>query len=157
MIRNIIRIILIILLISTCYVIFGFSNQNAEESSSISRKITEMITDNINWIQEKPEEEKEKIISKIETIIRKIAHFSIYMIVGILVMTLLSTYNIKQKNRILYSTIFGFIYAVTDEIHQAFTPGRAPMVTDVIIDTMGVISGIFFVIIVIKIYNKIKK
>lgn len=35
--------------------------------------------------------------------------------------------------------------------------GRSPMVTDVIIDGMGVLLGILLVLLVIKLYNKLKK
>lgn len=78
---NIIRGILILLLIWTFTVIFGFSNQGAEESASISGKITEIITSKIKYIKEKEPEEKEKILIRIERIIRKLAHFTIYTIV----------------------------------------------------------------------------
>lgn len=78
---NIEKIILIILLLCTFRIIFGFSSQNAIESSGVSRKITIMITKNIKAIKDKTENEKEKIIHKVESVIRKIAHFSIYTVV----------------------------------------------------------------------------
>ena len=78
---NIIRAILIVLIISTFFVIFGFSSQNSEESGGISKKITQIITSKIKSIQNKPQNEKEKILTRIESIIRKLAHFSIYMVV----------------------------------------------------------------------------
>ena len=59
---NIIRGIIIILLIGTFYVIFGFSSQNGSESSGISKKITISLTENIKTIQEKPKEEQEKTV-----------------------------------------------------------------------------------------------
>jgi len=79
--KNIIRGILILLLFCTFGIIFGFSSQNAEKSGGISQKITEVLTSKMKWIQEKPETEKEQILNRIESIIRKIAHFSIYTIV----------------------------------------------------------------------------
>ncbi len=78
---NITRAILIILLLSTCSIIFSFSSQNATKSKGISRKVTEIVTKSIKSIQEKNETEKEEILSHIERIIRKIAHFSIYTVV----------------------------------------------------------------------------
>ena len=33
-------------------------------------------------------------------------------------------------------------YAATDEFHQIFVPGRAGMVTDVMIDSSGALAGI---------------
>ncbi len=152
---NILRVILIILLIGTFSIIFGFSSQDSEKSSGISRKVTEIITNPIKSIQEKPQQEKEQILSRIESVVRKIAHFSIYTVVGFLLMALFSTYKLEEMNRFSYSLIIGVIYASSDEIHQCFTPGRGPQITDVIIDTMGVLLGILLVILVIKIYKKI--
>ncbi len=64
-------------------------------------------------------------------------------------MSLMSTYKIKQKNRICISAIIGLLYAISDEIHQAFIPGRGPLVSDVFIDFSGVIMGIFIAYIII--------
>ncbi len=153
---NILRMILIVLLIGTFGLIFGFSSQDAKESSGVSRKVTETITKGIKSIQEKPKDEKEKIISRIEHIIRKIAHFSIYAVVGALLMALFKTYKLKEINSISYSLILGTIYAISDEIHQCFIPGRGPQVTDVIIDSIGVLFGILLLIFVIKIFEKKK-
>ena len=76
-------------------------------------------------------------------------------------MAFISTYQIKEKNRIIISTIIGIIYACSDEIHQSFVPGRSPMITDVMIDTMGVILGILLIttikLIIQKYQEKLKK
>ena len=151
---NIIRAILITLLIGTFGIIFGFSSQNSTQSAGISRKITNVIITNIKSIEEKDDASKEEILSKIEHIIRKIAHFSIYTLVGILLMSLCKTYKLKEFDRFSISLISGLIYASSDEIHQAFVPGRGPMLTDVLIDTSGVTVGILLVIVIFKIYKK---
>ena len=68
-------------------------------------------------------------------------------------MSLMSTYNnIKGKNKILISLIVGFLYASSDEFHQYFIPGRGAMVTDVLIDTLGVSFGIALVLTIKKLY-----
>ena len=151
----VIRIILIIMLFATFGIIFGFSYQNAEKSSSISRKITIAITKNIKSIQEKPEKEKASIISRIEKVVRKLAHFSIYTILGIILMAIFSTAKAKALNRLGASLIVGIILATSDEIHQCFVPGRGPLFTDVIIDGLGVLYGILVVMLVQKIYVRI--
>lgn len=151
---NIIRAILIIALITTFITIFGFSNQNSETSGGISQKVTEYVTKYIPSIQEMEEIEKEEVIDKIETAIRKLAHFSIYTLVGILLMSLMSTYKIKQIDKISISLIVGIIYAISDEIHQAFIPGRGPQLADVILDSMGVLTGIVLIILVLEIVRK---
>lgn len=117
----ILRIFLVIMLLCTFGMIFGFSGQDAKKSSSVSRMVTEAITKNIKSIQEKPEKEKQSILSRIEKIIRKIAHFSIYTIVGFLLMALFETFNIKEIDRFATSLIIGVVYASSDEIHQCFT------------------------------------
>ena len=151
---NIIRGILITALIAIFVTIFGFSNQNSETSSGLSRKVTNFVVEIVPTIKNMPEAEKEKVVDRIESIVRKIAHYSIYTLVGILLMSLMSTYKLKELDRIAVSLIIGVIYASTDEIHQAFVPGRGPLVTDVILDSMGVLTGIFIVMLVLKIYGK---
>ena len=153
---KILRAILIILLLGIFYIIFGFSGQEGEKSGSISRQITEAVTKNIKQIQTLEETQKEITLKKIEHIIRKLAHFSLYTVVGILMMSLMSTYNIEQIKRYGVSLGVGMIYAISDEIHQSFIPDRTPAVGDVFIDTCGVIFGIILVRVVMLIILKVK-
>lgn len=155
--KNILRAILMLLLLSTFFIIFGFSSQDGEKSGNISKKITEEIITRIPQIQEKEQNEREAITLRIEKVIRKIAHFSIYTAVGLLLMALISTFEMKEKNRIIMSLIIGIIYASSDEIHQSFVPERSPMITDVMIDTMGVMLGILLIMLGKAIIKKYKK
>ncbi len=153
---NILRAILIILLIMLFMTIFNFSSQDGEESGSLSREVTNRVTKDIKSIQELEKNKKEKVLGEIEHVIRKIAHFSIYTLVGILMMSLMSTYDLKQIKRVGISFGVGVLYAISDEIHQSFTPDRTPLVSDVCIDSCGVIVGIIIVIILLKLVQKIK-
>ena len=153
---NIFRIIVIILLIGTFRIIFGFSSQTGEKSGTISRQVTEFVTKDIEAIQKLETNEKEIVLKKIEHVIRKLAHFSLYTVVGILVMSLMTTYKIEQIKRISISLLTGVLYAISDEVHQSFVPGRGAMFQDVLIDTLGVTFGILIVIVIIKIYLYIK-
>ncbi len=152
---NILRGILIILLFGTFFLIFGFSNQNATESSGISEKVSESIVNIFN--SNESNETKMQLISNIEPIIRKIAHFSIYTVVGILLMALASTYNFDLKSRIYGCLLIGFIYACSDEIHQLFVDGRSGEFRDVLIDTCGVLTGICICLGILKLFYKIIK
>lgn len=154
---NIIRIILIILLFITFARIFSFSNQNGVQSSGVSRKVTKILTNNIKKVQAMSKEEKEIFMNNAEKIIRKLAHFSIYTVVGFLMMALMSTYNAKTIIRVSISFGIGVIYAISDEIHQYFIPGRSGRVFDVIIDSFGVLTGICIIMIILYIITKIKK
>ena len=152
---NIIRIILIMALIVTFCIIFGFSNQDSKTSGGMSQKITDFVIKFIPSIQQTEENQKEEIIDRIESVIRKIAHFSIYTLVGFLLMSLMGTYKMKEIDQIGTSLIIGVIYASTDEIHQAFIPGRGPQITDVMLDSLGVLTGIFIAILLLEIFRKI--
>lgn len=145
---KILRIVLIILLLGIFYIIFGFSSQNGEKSSGLSKKVTEII---VEKILKTSKEENQNIMNSLEVIIRKLAHFSIYTILGLLLMGLISTYNIEEKKRIYITMIIGILYASSDEIHQSFIPGRSAQVTDVMIDTIGVASGMCLILLLLKI------
>ena len=152
---NIIRAILIILLLATFVRIFCFSNQNGTKSSGVSRKFTEIVTSNIKKVQNMPKSEKELFLEHTEKIIRKLAHFSIYTVVGLLMMSLMNTYKLKQSKRIWISLIVGVLYASSDEIHQYFVPGRSARLFDVGIDTLGVLTGILIYLVLRKLINKV--
>ena len=150
---NIIRGILILLLAGTFFLIFGFSSQNATESSGISKKVSEAIVEITN--KNDTVQEKNKIVKMLEPIIRKLAHFSIYTVVGFLLMTLCFTYKIDINKKILITMILGIIYACSDELHQTFVAGRSGEARDVLIDTSGVFIGICISYTLYKIRTKI--
>lgn len=152
--KNVLRGILIVLLLCTFYIIFGFSSQDGEKSGGISKRITDFILEKSSKYNSLEISEKEQVNKRTERVIRKIAHFSIYTLVGFLLMALLSTYeNIKRKNQIYISTMLGISYAISDEIHQSFTPGRGPKITDVFIDSLGVFFGIIVILLIVEIIN----
>lgn len=155
--KIILRIIFLILLCSTFFVIFDFSAQTGQESSSLSSKVTRTLIDIFPYTKNLSVETKEILIEQSEIVIRKLAHLTIYTLVGIFIMSFMYTYNIKLKIQFGTSLLVGLIYAITDEIHQSFVPERGPSVTDVCIDLCGVLLGICIVILIITIYNKIKK
>ena len=153
---NLLRIVLLILLFGTFYIIFGFSSQDGEESGDISSRVTEFILEKSNTYKNIEENRQDEIFERTEKIIRKIAHLSIYALVGSLLMGLVSTFKLKEKTRILISLILGVLYAASDEIHQLFSPGRSAQITDVYIDTLGVLVGIFVILLFIKVFEKMK-
>ena len=134
--------------------VFRFSNQGGTESSSTSAKVTKVIVDVV--VNDKKEENKVQIANKIEKVVRKFAHYTIYTIGGVLIMNYAYTTDKTKKQQTFGSLLFGTFYAVTDEVHQYFVPGRSARVFDVGIDTLGVITGIIIFTIIISIINKIR-
>lgn len=154
---NIIRIVLFILILTTFITIFRFSSQDGQTSSSLSKEVTEKVTKRINKIQNLEETERKNVLSRIEKIIRKIAHFSLYTLVGILLMSLACTYEFTEFKRGGISFLIGLMYACLDELHQFFISERSAQITDVMIDSMGVLFGILLVMLIYKIYTSRKE
>lgn len=149
-----IKVVKIILIIIWMITVFRFSNQGGTESSSTSAKVTKVIVDVV--VNDKKEENKVQFANKIEKVVRKFAHYTIYTIGGVLIMNYAYTTDKTKKQQTFGSLLFGAFYAATDEVHQYFVPGRSARVFDVGIDTLGVITGIIIFTIIISIINKIR-
>ena len=139
------RIIYAILIIINCIIIFNFSAQNAEKSSKTSNVIVNKIVTDIS--KKNTKIEKENIANNVTFIVRKAAHFSIYTLLGILLMSEANTFKINTKTKLLICLLFGLLYAASDEFHQKFVSGRSSEIRDVCIDTLGVLFGNLLVII----------
>lgn len=143
------RILFLIILTITFYIIFSFSAQDGEKSGTLSEKITEIIVNIISKIKTMDDSTKIFYIQKLHPIIRKLAHFSIYTVVGFSIMGFMCTFDIRNVFKFITSFSIGVIYAITDEIHQSFIPGRCASIMDVGIDSLGVLTGIFGLIVLI--------
>lgn len=136
------RKILVTILIIWMVVIFGFSNQNVVSSLSLSDKVASTIIDVVVKVKKKEitPQEKTKMIKNTRVVIRKTAHFTEYFILGILVFKIFEMYGVQRT--LVYSIIFCFLYACSDELHQLFSDGRSAKVLDVLIDTGGSVLSI---------------
>lgn len=152
-----IKIIFGILVFIWMAIVFNFSNQPAETSTNTSGNTIKAIINIFPNIRNLEENEKEQIVSNLQPIVRKLAHFSIYTLGGILIYILINTYDIENKRKVIYSFIIGGIYAVTDEFHQLFISGRSCEFRDVCIDSSGVLLGILIIIFFMKIKLKLDK
>ncbi|BEP30309.1 VanZ family protein [Helicovermis profundi] len=128
-------------------VIFAFSSQLATDSGHLSNGITKFIIGIIKKIL--PGDSFD--IRLFEHYVRKLAHFTVYFVLGIFTMNAFSTIKIKGKKQIVYVLVLCALYALTDEFHQIFVPGRGPAIKDVLIDTGGAGFGILVYIIIYKI------
>lgn len=78
-------------------------------------------------------------------IIKKTAHIVEYAVFTTFLYRALYAGGISKKEAGIYSVILAFLYGASDEFHQSFTPGREPKVRDVIFDTIGAMSAIYFI------------
>ena len=143
------RILFLVMLAIAFYAIFNFSAQNGEISGSLSQKVTEFIVEIVSKIKTMDVSTKLYYVQKLHPIIRKLAHFSIYTVVGFSVMGFMCTFDIRNIFKVVISFLVGLIYAISDEIHQYFIPDRFASVKDVLIDSAGVLTGIFILVILI--------
>lgn len=151
------QIIKFVLVLIWMIIVFSFSNQPGTESSNTSSEFTEKIINIITFSFNLTQDEKIKVITKIEPIVRKLAHYSLYTIGGILIINFVNTYKLKVSKKVLISIMIGAIYAGTDEFHQYFIVGRKASLTDVGIDTLGVITGVCMFLCLLKVMGIIRK
>ena len=149
-----IKILKIILIMIWMITIFIFSSQKGTESGDTSRKFTIII---IQIITGKTLELNSPFVESVQLFIRKFAHFTIYAIGGFLIMNYADSTNKTMKQKMLYSISFGGTYAIIDEIHQFFVPGRSGNIIDVGIDTLGVITGVLIFVVLKSLIEKIAR
>lgn len=109
-------------------VIFYFSHQSGDASMQLSDGILDSFKSLFqNFLD----------YHTLSYIVRKIAHFTEYFILGLLIYHLVKQYCVISKTEIIWMILFCVIYAMSDEFHQVFIGGRSPKVFDVIIDSLG--------------------
>ena len=125
--RKIYIIISAIILLGVMATIFILSAQNDTESSSTSSWVVELLTSIFGTVPN-------------ENTIRTIAHFCEFAGLGFVLCNFI--FSLKNKILPILSILLSSGYALTDEIHQFFVPGRACQLIDWCVDTSGTILGV---------------
>ena len=138
------RFIFITITLIWTAVIFSFSLQSGEVSGDLSGSVLEAL---LGFFMPGVLESPEKL-ELFHLILRKCAHFTQFMILGVL-----SSITLKHM-KVGYKSIIGLGYCVLiaslDETLQLFVSGRAGRVQDVLIDSAGALAGIVIVFICFK-------
>lgn len=152
-----------ILLLALYIMIFDFSSQDAEQSGSLSMRISENAVRFLSsfagggWTQAFMED----LAVYFEHPIRKLAHFSEYAYMAVLIYLMWSPWLKKRKNLYLLVVLWVFASGACDEIHQSFVPGRYCSFADVCLDTAGGLFGLIMCLtarqIKIWVYRRQKK
>ena len=140
-------------------VIFYFSSADSNKTTNQSLGLTKTVvtytlklTNTIHVTNiELNDNNINDIIDKIHPFIRKLAHFSEFFILSILVLLMLKETNLNYNY--IFTIMFCLFIAILDETHQLFVDGRSGQLLDVLIDTSG---GLLYIIIN-KIYHLISK
>lgn len=111
--------------------IFYFSAQSGEASAAVSEEFISPFS---------------RILTALlgeagHTFVRKCAHFFLYCVLMCLAVC---AYRSGGGKRIfLWPFALCVLYAVSDEIHQYFVPGRACRIYDIGVDALGCLAGAF--------------
>lgn len=89
----------------------------------------------------------------------KLAHFIEYYFFGILICRwLLNSKNRLLRKRALFMTmLIGIGYAVSDEWHQSFIPGRVATMWDVLFDAAGIAAAVLTYRITMKRHSSLSR
>ncbi len=118
--------------------IFNMSSQTAIQSDKLSKGIVAVVVEMI----EKITHGLDLDTSGFNHFIRKFAHFFAYLVLGILVMNALNQSGVRGLRACAFAIGICVLYAVSDEVHQLFVPGRGGQAVDVLIDSAGAAMGI---------------
>ncbi len=115
-------------------VIFSFSLRTGEESGGMSLAVLTYILDTFL-----PGLSGKLDLEMAHLVLRKMAHFTEYFVLGVL--SRFAVQDIKKKQRTILALIFCIGIGVIDETLQLFVNGRVGSVWDVVIDSMGALVG----------------
>lgn len=151
------RILFIILTISCMVLIFRLSAEDATRSSNTSGNLIRFIFRIfVPHFTEFDAAKQLDMVKNAQFIVRKLAHFSIYALLGCCISFAFG--KRKFLSRMTAEALaLGALYAVSDEIHQSYVPGRSCELRDMFIDTCGTFTGILISFAVIHIIFCLKK
>ena len=120
-------------------VIFLLSAQPGSQSGSLSMDVTKIIADIAGFIfRLNPEKIADSDqLYMLNGIIREFAHGAAYFILALLAANALKRHGLKGRKLLLLTLSFCAIYAISDEIHQLFVPGRTCELFDLGVDMLG--------------------
>lgn len=121
--------------------IYLFSRQNAADSTAVSSGLIRHL---LGWIHGiSPKDVSYHEIRQYSFLIRKMAHFSIYTLLGLC--TCWTAHGFFKKYPALIAWGFCTIYAASDEFHQLFVSGRSGSFRDICIDSSGAAFGVLLI------------
>ena len=89
-------------------------------------------------------------------LVRKSAHIIAYFIFGGLAYNVIRHYKLPVRRALLASGAIVLVYALSDEFHQLFVPGRSGELRDVVIDTAAGVVGVCLAYFIHRKYVRIK-
>ncbi|MEH7484695.1 VanZ family protein [Neobacillus drentensis] len=122
--------------------IFCFTQLPYFTGEKTSEAIQKVVVKEPNTIHTPSADHEE--INVLNLIVRKATHVTVF---GILALLLFKSLEINRYSYIL-SWVLTFLYAITDEYHQSFMPGRVSSFRDVLFDSLGAFLGLSLILLV---------
>lgn len=131
--------------------IFWFSAQPADVSTEMSDSVTRALlwtAEAVGLTDRLSPERVHELCGLLATPVRKAAHITEFAVLHLTVLFALFQWELSWKKWLKAALAVTVAYACTDELHQLFVPGRAGMVTDVLIDSTGaaLITGLLWIV-----------
>ena len=155
-------IILAVAVLINMAIIYFFSEESMEDSGTRSTGIVEKLMhllhpdyDSLDW------DTQMDIMASTHRLVRKLAHFAEFGLLGFLSAWLVAYVNRRKKwirawLEWLIPTVFCLLYAISDEVHQIFS-NRGASAKDVVIDFAGALTGILLLRAILGIVRAAKR
>lgn len=155
-------IILTVAVLINMAIIYFFSEESMEDSGDRSTGIVEKIMyllhpdyDSLKWST------RMEIMASTHRLVRKLAHFAEFGLLGFLSAWLVAYVNRRKKwirawLEWLIPIVFCLLYAISDEVHQIFS-NRGASAKDVVIDFAGAVTGILLLRAILGIVRAAKR
>lgn len=170
------KLIVLIVLIGVMGFIYYMSAQPVLQSGAMSFGVDRWVCSHfVEGFDEMTLQEQESMVLNLDFWVRKSAHAAEYMTLGaVLMMAVYMFYSgsrvsdrrkrkrnsgsrISLRSSAVLAIAVGGVYAVLDEMHQYFVPGRACQLRDMIIDICGVTAGVIIAACALWIKKKLRR
>ena len=131
------RVVFTVALIACIWFIFSNSMAVAQVSSASSGRVLQLMQAVLRRLGHPALAQRLTM-----HLVRKLAHFCEYLLEGFLLMLCMRVYSRHPLRHITVPMLGGVLTALTDETIQLYSPGRSSQVTDVWLDSVGVLAGI---------------
>lgn len=134
--------------LAVAVMIFAFSAQQSDASTNFSSSITAMILSVFPSYKNADTASQLAMFELWHPIFRTFGHFAEFFLLGFFTTLALKGFDVGWPST--FSMLVCSLYAVTDEVHQYFVPGRACQFGDMIIDMLGVFAAVFIIFLIIN-------
>ena len=138
-------VVTLLAVLAVAGIIFSFSAQKADDSDALGVELIEPLLRLLrpDYDALSPAE-RQSLLSGVIAVVRKLAHFCEFALLGFCLMAHLRLVRWEKPVRGTgwMAWVIATLYAGSDELHQRFVSGRSPELRDVGIDSAGALCGI---------------